>query len=528
MGKVQGLTEQLHFLWHHYFEQFAQALAALPQDSWPKTGSQLWAAYRLGMCSTVAHAEWRGGHVFGDIAYAVSLAACGRGTQSSEFVQAIVRRHGIHKYLVTLADHLAPYLPHLSLQLLEIAHRELPTPLALQIALLLRCSMRDEARQRVGQLMERSDFGSISSKGGPELLLLASNALRDGPGKQLTRLNEFLLLQGLSPVTLIDNGKPPHVRNVRPLRQSQPVDGPLVTILLTAYNSGERIATALRGLREQTYRNIEVIAIDDASTDDTLKLIMEASRHDQRIRPLPMAVNVGTYAAKNIGFLHARGEFVVCHDSDDWSHPLRIEIQVAPLLADARLVATTSNWVRIQEDGTFYARPIHPISRLNPSSPLFRKELVENRAGLWDVVRTGADSEFLARLNLVFGNSNIKRIKRVLALGEHHLESLMNAKDSGYSTDGLSPQRLRYREAWAHWHIQELRHGRPPVMPPLRDLARGIRPFSLNSSSMIDQNSILSCLDGLPYGRSPRASGQPSRLRTQSGPPSDDSGQGDG
>src|SRR5690606_5218074 len=98
------------------------------------------------------------------------------------------------------------------------------------------------------------------------------------------------------------------------------------------------------------------------------------------------------------------------------------------------LAATTSNWVRIEDDGTFFARPVHPIRRLNPSSPLFRKELINRRIGLWDPVRTGADTEFHARLKLVFGR-NVRRVSAALALGAHRPNSLMNAKGTGYGSD---------------------------------------------------------------------------------------------
>src|SRR5690606_36601102 len=134
------------------------------------------------------------------------------------------------------------------------------------------------------------------------------------------------------------------------------------------------------------------------SQDCTRELLEDLVARDSRIKLIALPQNIGTYAAKLIGLQHATGEFVTCHDSNDWSHPQKIERQVRPLLDNPWLVCTTSCWIRITDDGQFYSRLGPPFMRLNPSSPLFRRELVLQHAGAWDVVPTGADSEFLARI----------------------------------------------------------------------------------------------------------------------------------
>lgn len=163
--------------------------------------------------------------------------------------------------------------------------------------------------------------------------------------------------------------------------------------------------------------------------------------------------------------IYSRGEFVICHDSDDFAHPAKIEEQVRPLLEDEKLVFTTSYWIRLQDDGKYYARAVYPLLRLNPSSPMFRKDLVLEKAGGWDLVRTGADSEFLARLKLVFGTHAMKRIKKPLTFGAHRKDSLMNAVDTGYNQSGMSPSRLAYWEAWNMWHLEETSKGELPFIP---------------------------------------------------------------
>jgi glycosyltransferase involved in cell wall biosynthesis len=243
------------------------------------------------------------------------------------------------------------------------------------------------------------------------------------------------------------------------------MNGPLVTVLVTTFNTGKRASAAIESLLDQTYRNLEIIVVDDASQDETPAWVEAWARRDARVRLLRLQTNGGTYLAKSMGLRLARGEFVTCHDSDDWAHPQKIELQVQPLLRDPALVATTSHWVRMQDDGMFYARSVYPLMRLNYSSPLFRRQLVLQRMSAWDCVRTGADSEFFARLRLVFGKHATKRIAKPLTLGSHRPGSLMTARETGYSDAGVSPQRLAYWEAWAGWHLDCLRRGDLPRLP---------------------------------------------------------------
>jgi glycosyltransferase involved in cell wall biosynthesis len=218
-------------------------------------------------------------------------------------------------------------------------------------------------------------------------------------------------------------------------------------------------------LLAQTYQNIEIVVVDDASDDATGAVVEEIATQDQRVRYVKLPCNVGTFVAKNIGLEFARGDFITCQDSDDWAHPRKIELQMQPLLQNSRLIVTTSHWVRLQDDGLFYARSVYPLMRHNPASPLFRRQPVQRYAGSWDCVRTGADSEFIARLKLVFGHKAVYRIKKPLTFGAHRPDSLMTAVTTGYTAEGISATRLAYWEAWGHWHIDELRAGRKPRMP---------------------------------------------------------------
>lgn len=105
----------------------------------------------------------------------------------------------------------------------------------------------------------------------------------------------------------------------------------LVTVLLPCYNAGPFAREALSSVLRQTYRDIEVLAIDDGSTDDTLGILRACAAADGRVRVIQNEGNLGLIRTLNRGVAEARGAYVARMDADDVSYPARIERQVAHL-----------------------------------------------------------------------------------------------------------------------------------------------------------------------------------------------------
>lgn len=331
----------------------------------------------------------------------------------------------------------------------------------------------------------------------PDLCLLASNAFAHEPLAQAGYLNRHLGHFGLPPISLRDQHRPLSPTNLRAAAPGAAVNGtPLVSVIMTTHNAAPRVAAALQSVLDQTWRHLELIVVDDASEDASWAHILASAESDARIRPLRLPRNVGTYAAKHIGLQHARGEFITCHDADDWSHPLKLERQLAPLLQRQHLIATTSCWVRVDDAGRFHARQLYPLMRWNPSSTLFRREPVLTRAGAWDVVRTGADSEFLDRLKAVFGADAVHRVGQPLALGSHRPDSLTTDAATGFDAHGHCAPREAYTTAWRQWHACVQRRGATPWMPPGLGIAAAHRPFPAPAALRVRLADIDACQDG--------------------------------
>jgi len=104
----------------------------------------------------------------------------------------------------------------------------------------------------------------------------------------------------------------------------------LVSTIIPVYNRPQMIVESVESVLAQTYRPIEVIIVDDGSTDDTLKVIEALAAQHTEITVISQA-NAGPGAARENGRLIAQGEFIQYHDSDDLLLPTKFSQQVAAL-----------------------------------------------------------------------------------------------------------------------------------------------------------------------------------------------------
>src|ERR1700683_5343048 len=123
----------------------------------------------------------------------------------------------------------------------------------------------------------------------------------------------------------------------RPLRGG--ILMPRVTILVPAYNAEETILRALDSAQAQTVGDIEILVIDDASTDRTAELVRSRAMSDPRIHLQRLSLNGGPAAARNSGIALAKGEWLALLDADDTMSSVRLEKLLEAASADDVLVA---------------------------------------------------------------------------------------------------------------------------------------------------------------------------------------------
>lgn len=289
----------------------------------------------------------------------------------------------------------------------------------------------------------------------------------DAAALQLQWINRAMQKTGLEPLTLRDPAAGVNIDNlaVRLPENAGIPSGPLVTVIVPVFNAAERIRTALDALCAQTWRNLEILVVDDCSTDNTCTLVEEYSEKDARVRLIRAPENRGPYVARNIGLAEAQGEFVTTHDDDDWSHPRKIQCQVQHLQSTPSAIANLSGHVRADDD-LYFALRGNPGWFLFPnmSSLMFRREPVMKKVGFWDCVRFAGDSEFKKRLECIFGEDRVVSLPTgPMAILRVRESSLTASRITGYHGYKVGARR-EYDEAFKAWHARAAK-GEPVRMP---------------------------------------------------------------
>jgi glycosyltransferase involved in cell wall biosynthesis len=195
---------------------------------------------------------------------------------------------------------------------------------------------------------------------------------------------------------------------------------PAVSVVMPVYNVEAYVADAIASVLAQTYRDFELVIVDDGGSDRSLFICR--SFDDPRIRIVTQA-NRGLAGARNTGIAQARGRYIALLDSDDVWEPRKLEFHVAHLQSDPQLGVSYSVAELIDDSGRrlgIYQRPkLGEVSARdvfcgraisNGSTPVFRREMLEEGAlpnetagRLWcfdEALRRSEDVECWTRLAL--------------------------------------------------------------------------------------------------------------------------------
>ncbi len=135
---------------------------------------------------------------------------------------------------------------------------------------------------------------------------------------------------------------------------------PLVSVLMPVYNSKFFIKQAIESILTQTYANLELIIVDDHSTDGTWTIIRSLAKENKKIKAIRLKINSGTTVATNTAFMHASGEYIAIMDSDDISLHDRIRQQVAFLEEHPKTIVVGTQATVINQNGQIIGSKIFP------------------------------------------------------------------------------------------------------------------------------------------------------------------------
>ena len=186
---------------------------------------------------------------------------------------------------------------------------------------------------------------------------------------------------------------------------------PRVSVVMPVYNRERFLGEAIASILGQTYADLELIVVDDGSSDRSPDIISEYAARDARVVPVYLQQNVGRGAARNRGIERASGEYIAGMDSDDISLPDRLQRQVDFLDAQPEISLVSAQLIVAGEDFQFshvsYMPLEHPyilwsVLFLPPGisgpTPVIRRGALEAVGGFYEGELTCEDTELFYRL----------------------------------------------------------------------------------------------------------------------------------
>lgn len=229
-----------------------------------------------------------------------------------------------------------------------------------------------------------------------------------------------------------------------------------ISVIIPVYNTEQYLKRCLTSILNNSYDNLEIICINDGSTDNSLQILYSIAASDSRVRIIDKS-NEGVSVARNIGLEAATGEFIAFIDSGDWIHPQYFELLLdVQRKTDADIVvcdflmasdATTDN-KSAQMDYTVYSSPYEAArisSVIRPAwGRIYSKECVQS-AFFRRELTYGEDADFNHQVFFSSPNIKIAHVSEKLYMYYQRESSLSHAPSSS-DRAGLSKVYLSYAE----------------------------------------------------------------------------------
>jgi hypothetical protein len=149
----------------------------------------------------------------------------------------------------------------------------------------------------------------------------------------------------------------------------------LVSIITPLYNSEKLISETIESVLAQTYKNWEMIIVDDCSTDNGVNIVNKYQKNDDRIKLIKLSKNSGAAVARNTAIKNADGRYIAFLDSDDLWYPKKLEKQIE-FMKQNNYFFTYTNYQKMSESGEL----INEIVK-SPRKLVYKKALHTNYIG---------------------------------------------------------------------------------------------------------------------------------------------------
>lgn len=318
---------------------------------------------------------------------------------------------------------------HLLLNFLHLLRSEPPVP---QLAERLRAAVR----------------ARMAYDPDPNWLYFHAN-LMNRPGEAVVAIAAHLRAVGLfDEVRWMDDRKIPFAFG-KPLTMPAMAEMPLISVIMSARNAESTIEQVILSVLDQTWRNIELIVCDDASTDRTRAVVEEIARRDPRVMLIGLTRHGGMFVARNEAIRQTRGEIIAIQDADDVSHPQRYERMARPLLSGEALGVLADRAIWREEGGFEYG--VWGFLEGHAATFVMHRSVID-KIGWFDCSFATSDTEYLDRFRRYFGSNAIKIDPTLAMVGLKGPKNVTSRPDLAIEFGYFAPPLIAYRMAARRWH----------------------------------------------------------------------------
>lgn len=235
----------------------------------------------------------------------------------------------------------------------------------------------------------------------------------------------------------------------------------LVSIIMPNYNGGKYIKCSIESVLLQEYKNWELIIIDDNSNDDSMKIIEQYKKIDNRIKIIKLNKNIGPAEARNYGIRKAEGKYIAFIDSDDIWLSEKLKYQIPFMESNENIIISFTAFKIINDNNIIRDRKIYYKNAIKYKE-LLKYDYIPMSTAIYKIINNKkyyfVKYEFINRYKKLFINTkivgqedyvlwlDILKYSNKYAIGQDKILGYYRIHDKQIS-------RNKYRAAIAHWLI---------------------------------------------------------------------------
>lgn len=215
-----------------------------------------------------------------------------------------------------------------------------------------------------------------------------------------------------------------------------------VSVVMPVYNAEPWMRRSIDSVLRQTHPSLELIAVDDGSSDGSWAVLQDYAHADARVRPIRLERNGGVAAARNAGIAAATGSHIAFLDSDDWWHPCKLEWQLAQMIA-AGVQVSYGPYDRVTPQGRL-------LSQVRPREAVDYRDMLKSNhighlTGMYERSLGAAGFQHVGHEDYVFWLELVRRAGRAICISTQEPLAWYLVRDGSVSSNKIRAAAWQWR-----------------------------------------------------------------------------------